>query len=251
MQAIIDWGIGGFGLYRELKRVRSDSPLLYFSDAGYPPYGTVATAALVDRLAQIVSFVEGEGATSIVLACNAASTVAVRLRSRVRLPVIDIIESGVQVVLRSGVRSVGVVGGERTIRSGIYHRRFRAEGIDSIGRVAQPLSGLIERGAIGSPPFEAALRQILAPLEGVDGLLLACTHYAAAMSRFQEALPATRIIDPVPVLARMVIDTMGRDRNGSGESGDRIFTSGDVGITKSGAKNAFGVEILSVENVGL
>ena len=251
MQAIIDWGIGGFGLYRELKRVRPDYPLLYFSDAGYPPYGTVATAPLVDRLGQVVSFLEGEGATSVVLACNAASTVAPGLRSRVRLPVTDIIECGVEAVLHSGVRSIGIVGGERTIRSGVYRRRFRSEGIGSIGRVAQPLSGLIERGGIDSPRFDEALRQILAPLRGAEGLLLACTHYAAAMSRFQEALPATRIIDPVPVLVRTVIDAMRRDENVSGGRGDRIFTSGDVGIMKSGAEKAFGVEIGSVERMDL
>lgn len=251
MLAIIDWGIGGFGLYRELKRVRPDYPIIYFSDAGYAPYGTVTTGDLVDRLCRVVGFVEGEGATSVVLACNAASTVGSRLRSRVSLPVIDIIESGVRAVLRSGVRSVGIVGGERTIRSGAYRRRFRTEGIDAIGRVAQPLSGMIERGAIDSSPFDEALRQILAPLRGVEGVFLACTHYAAAMSRFREVLPATRIIDPVPVLVERVIEGMPGNHDMSRSRDDRIFTSGDVGIMKRGAKKAFGVEIGSARGVGV
>ena len=251
MQAIIDWGIGGFGLYGELKRVQPETPFLYFSDAGYAPYGRVATADLVDRLRRVVAFVEREGATSVVLACNAASTVAPRLRSRVGLPIIDIIESGVEAVLRSGVGSVGVVGGERTIRSGIYRRRLRAEGIDAIGRVAQPLSGMIERGAIGSPPFEAALREILPPLGCLEGLLLACTHYAAAMPHIQEVLPATRIIDPVPVLVERIIEGMGRRGDTYRAGRDRIFTSGDVGGMKRGAKKAFGVEVGVVASVDL
>jgi hypothetical protein len=40
---MVDWGVGGLGFYKELKK-RVDAPALYFSDNGFTPYGRTPTA---------------------------------------------------------------------------------------------------------------------------------------------------------------------------------------------------------------
>nr|MDT0523947.1 hypothetical protein [Streptomyces sp. DSM 41633] len=76
---IVDWGIGGIGLVRELDRRAPGLPVLYWSDAGAMPYGRMRSADLTARLYDVVSELARRGATEVVLACNAASTVAPRL----------------------------------------------------------------------------------------------------------------------------------------------------------------------------
>ncbi|WP_166906149.1 hypothetical protein [Mycobacterium sp. DL440] len=73
---IVDWGIGGIGVVRELDRRVPGLPVLYWSDAGATPYGRMRGDALAARLSAVVSELAHRGATEVVLACNAASTVA-------------------------------------------------------------------------------------------------------------------------------------------------------------------------------
>jgi len=70
---IVDWGVGGLGFYKELKK-RVDAPVLYFSDNGFTPYGRMPTHALGRRLDSIFRLLVERGATHICIACNAASS---------------------------------------------------------------------------------------------------------------------------------------------------------------------------------
>ncbi len=72
---IVDWGIGGIGLVRALDEVAPGLPVLYWSDAGATPYGRMGTDDLAARLTTVVTELAERGATEVVLACNAASTV--------------------------------------------------------------------------------------------------------------------------------------------------------------------------------
>jgi glutamate racemase len=72
---IVDWGIGGVGLVNALDRLAPGLPILYWSDAGATPYGRMGVDELTDRLMTVVTSLAERGATEVVLACNAASTV--------------------------------------------------------------------------------------------------------------------------------------------------------------------------------
>ena len=76
---IVDWGIGGVGLVSALDRLAPGLPVLYWSDAGATPYGRMGVDELADRLMHVVAALAERGATEVVLACNAASTVVGRL----------------------------------------------------------------------------------------------------------------------------------------------------------------------------
>ena len=105
---IVDWGIGGIGLVRELDRRVPGLPVLYWSDAGATPYGRMRSADLAARLHAVVCELACRGATEAVLACNAASTVAPRL-SRAPVPVEGIIGHGLASVPDHVRGPVGVV----------------------------------------------------------------------------------------------------------------------------------------------
>lgn len=184
---IIDWGIGGVGLVGALDRLVPGLPVLYWSDAGATPYGLMDSDELTDRLMRVVTALAERGATEVVLACNAASTVVSRLGSA-PVAVEGIIAHGLASVPED-ISSVGVVGGQRTIDAGHYERGLARPGRLVLSRVAQPLSAHIEAGRAGSARFNTDLADVVAPLHRVAALVLACTHYPAARRWFAAACP--------------------------------------------------------------
>lgn len=244
---VLDWGIGGVGLLRELDAAAKGLDVTYVSDTGAAPYGRQRPDALAERIGAIVEALAARGCTRVALACNAASTVLPRL-GETRIPVEGILAHGIASVPERA-RRVGVVGGRRTIRSGILRRALARPGRVITSRVAQPLSAHIEAGRIGSHEFHDDLRAIVRPLRGVDALLLACTHYPAAARAFEAELPGTRLLDP----ARRFASALARASDGAKAAcGARQFlTTGAPDEMISAAQLAWGYAIDRAEPLEL
>jgi glutamate racemase len=239
---IVDWGIGGIGLVNALDRVAPGLPVLYWSDAGATPYGRMRIDELAARLTTVVDELAERGATEVVLACNAASTAVGRLGAAA-IPVEGIITHGLASVPEDITGPVGVVGGRRTIVGGHYRRGLARRGRVVLSRVAQPLSAHIEAGRTGSPQFLADLARILAPLQRVHALVLACTHYPAASRWFAAALPDAQLIDPAERMAGAIAERYPHTRNAA-RPGTRVFlTTGDPDVMRRGAARAWGTAL--------
>lgn len=236
---IVDWGIGGVGLVGALDQLAPGLPLLYWADTGVTPYGRMGTDELTARLTAVITTLAERGATEVVLACNAASTVVERL-SAAPIPVEGIIGHGVASVPDEITGPVGVVGGRRTIAGGHYRRALARTGRVTLSRVAQPLSAHIEAGRTGSAEFLADLSRIVAPLRRVDALVLACTHYPAASRWFAAALPDVLLIDPAERLAAAVAERHPQARHAQTSSTRTFLTTGDPDAMRRGAARAWG-----------
>jgi glutamate racemase len=235
--AILDWGIGGFGLVAALQARHPGVAYTYFSDSGFPPYGKVEPAALAVRLAHIARHLQQRGVRQLAIACNAASTVVSQTDWPQGLQVHDVIGAGLAQCLAEPVEHLGIVGGRRTIVSRALATPLRNAGRKVSQRIAQPLSAHIERGNLSGADLMDDLDRILSPLRDVDGLLLACTHYPAISPEFQRRLPGARLFDPVqPLLLRLDTSQMVKGK-------PRILTSGDAFAMAHGALAAFGVDI--------
>lgn len=256
---IVDWGIGGLGFYRSFRARHPGAPILYWSDTGATPYGKLPRAALARRLEAVVGALAAKGASRVVVACNAASTVAGAIATPV--PVAGIVDAGVAAAVaaadaRGGAAAIGVtavIGGARTIRSGVYRRALSAAGHRVVQRIAQPLSALVEAGRVSGPELESTLAAILSPLRGAELLLLACTHYPAVAARIAAHLPGTHLVDPVD---RLVAQIAGMAPTAplaarAGPGRDRFFTTGDPDAMRTAARAAFGLALPKIEPAGL
>lgn len=235
---IIDWGIGGVGLVNALDRLAPGLPVLYWSDAGATPYGRMDPDTLADRLMTVVTALAERGATEVVLACNAASTVVARLDTA-PVPVEGIIAHGVASVPED-LRAVGVIGGKRTIDAGHYRRGLARPDRVVLSRVAQPLSAHIEAGRIGSVQFQEDLANIVAPLHKIDALVLACTHYPAASDWFTTVLPDTLLIDPAEHLAAAIAYRYPEAKFAAHRAARVFLTTGDPEAMRRGTALAWG-----------
>lgn len=241
---IVDWGIGGLSIYQLIKSRRGNIPVLYFSDTGVTPYGKMSRPQLVARLNSVITFLRSRGVTHLVFGCNAASTVIPFLECG-DLKVEGVIDSAVHLTERQHPRRLGLIGGRRTVLSGVYRRALARHGIKVEQRIAQPLSALIESGDVSSAALRRQCQTILFPIKNCSHVLLACTHYPVVLPILKEFVsPNTIFIDP----AGELVSKIKRWPLAPGGP-DRFLTSGDPKKMREAALKAFGARLRSVDGV--
>jgi glutamate racemase len=236
---VLDWGIGGLGVVAALRRQGVRVPILYLSDTGATPYGKLPQRALAQRVDRVIEALRRRGATHVLIACNAASTVIAELATQ--LPVFGTIEPTLARLSARRPTRIGVIGGIRTVRSGHYRRGLLAAGHDVTQRVAQPLSAHIESGRMGSATAARDLTRILRPLEHVELLVLACTHYPAIAPRIEALLPEVELFDPADAVARTLARALpAHAQSASMQSVTELLCTADARAMRTAATRAWG-----------
>lgn len=236
--AIIDYGIGGLGLYKMIREQYAHLPILYFSDSGVTPYGKLSKAALRSRLEKVFGFLEKRGADRIIVACHSASSVVKDTDRNVT----GLRSQTVKAVTKRKPDTVGIIGGGRTIRSGFYRRELNKAGIKTQQRVAQQLSILVERGEVDTPTVNAAVAKIMRPLVSCDSILLACTHYPVLSDVIlKHSSRGTKLIDPANELYASIRGYLKIVKGAKGNT--EFLTTGNTALMIEAAKKAFGVVI--------
>ena len=244
MLGIIDWGIGGIGIYTLVKEQMPGTGVLYFSDTGATPYGKMKRRELAARVDAVIEFLKEKGMTRLVIGCNAASTSIPDLRNH-GIPIEGVIEPAVEMTARFQPESLGVIGGRRTILSGVYRTAFAEHGIVIEQRIAQPLSALIESGDLSSSTLQEEARRILMPIRNCSHILLACTHYPAIGPMLEHYVSdRTKFINPAAAVVKKLLNIKGKTG-----VGDEFFTTGDPKKMKRSAKLAFDVDLGVVKKV--
>jgi glutamate racemase len=236
--AIIDYGIGGLGLYKMIREEFPSLPIIYFSDSGVVPYGKQAKKQLRSRLASVFQFLFDKGVKKIIVACHSASSVV----KDTDVNVIGLRKQTVRAVVKRRPNLVGIIGGGRTIRSGYYREELNKAGITTMQRVAQPLSILIERGETNTPEVEYQVSKIMRPLKSCSSILLACTHYPVLSEVILRHTPkGTNLIDPAAELYKSVRPFLKSVAKAKGKT--EFLTTGNAQLMKEAARKAFGVKI--------
>jgi len=199
--AIIDWGIGGMGFYREWIKHIGESSILYFSDSGFTPYGRLSQQDLTSRLNRVIEMLVREHSiTHIVIACNAASSVIEHL-SIPDITVTGIINPTCQWIKEQNFKdNVIIAGGKITIESQIFPKLLSPLKVQS--KIAQPLSALVEAGKIEGEEVEQAIQSIFQDCQTPSDLILACTHYVALKDLIENTFPHLKCHDPIPAIVK-------------------------------------------------
>lgn len=190
---VFDSGIGGLTVVGALRRHLPGEEILYFGDAARVPYGTKSPETVIRFSRESVTFLTRRGVKLLVVACNTASAIALTsLRGMVDIPLIGVLEPGVAAAAQcSRNRRVGVIGTEATIASGAYRKALAAadEGLSVYERPCPLFVPLAEEGWLSGEVPRLAAKQYLAPLleEGIDTLILGCTHYPLLQEVIREA----------------------------------------------------------------
>jgi glutamate racemase len=207
---IFDSGVGGLSVFQ---RIRADLPheyLLYVADSGHAPYGSKSTEFISQRAFAISDFLLQQGVKAIVVACNTATAAAIAaLRQRFSLPIIGIEPALKPAVTATTSGVVGVLATGNTVHSDKFAALLNQHG-QRARVIVQPCPGLadcVERGDLTGPRPHALLQKFVGPLlrEGVDVLVLGCTHYPFLTPLIQKLTgPEMTILDPSAAVARQL-----------------------------------------------
>ena len=180
---IFDSGIGGLTVLKEIMEVLPDEDTVYLGDTARVPYGTKSGPTVRRYAVENAGFLLKHGIKLLVVACNTASAYALdELKESLDIPVIGVILPGARMAAAvSRNKKVGVIGTDGTIKSGAYFDAIK--NIDpevTVFSKACPLfvplaeEGWTE-GEVARLVAEEYLKEIKG--EGVDVVLLGCTHY--------------------------------------------------------------------------
>ncbi len=206
---IFDSGLGGLTVFKELRALLPGEDLIYFGDTARVPYGTKSAEAVLAFSREITSFLLGKKIKFLIVACNTASSLALEeIRKLSPVPVLGVIEPGVEAALKavSAGGRVLVIGTSATVNSRAYSRALAESGPGiAVTEKACPLFvPLVEEGWRSKPVAAITAREYLAPFRGkIDVLILGCTHYPLLRKVIARVMgPRTSIVDSARAAAR-------------------------------------------------
>jgi len=190
---VFDSGVGGLSVLRHIHARLPHESLLYVADSAFMPYGCKSDALVKKRCMELASFFTEQSCKALVVACNTATAVAIhQLRECYGFPIIGMEPAVKPAVAQSRSGVVGVLATTGTLGSAKFQRlkqRFAA----TAQLIIQPCPGLVEEietGDLGGDRMRSMLSVFLQPLmqQGVDTLVLGCTHYPFIAPLIREML---------------------------------------------------------------
>jgi glutamate racemase len=257
---LLDSGVGGLSVLREIHAQLPDVTTLYYADQAHLPYGPRDPAEVRGFVEDITTFLLTQGAQAIVIPCHTACAAGLHpLRAHhPHIPIIGI-EPAVKpaaAATRTGV--IGVLTTEATARSAIYQSvidRF-ASSVRVITLPAPKLVLLAEQGAPDTPNSRALVQAHIDPLvnAGADQIVLACTHFPFLIPLLRTAAGESAIlVDPSAAVARQVGRVIAGMNNPHPqplsliergfETPHRYYTSGDPAAFAAVANRLLGYDI--------
>jgi glutamate racemase len=199
---IFDSGVGGLTVLKEVVRVLPQEDTIYLGDTARVPYGTKSPETVIRYSRQIASYLLSRDIKLLVVACNTASAVALStLQKEFPIPIVGVIEPGAHAaaaVTRSG--KVGVIGTAATVASSAYTKAIKRinPDIEVVTRACPLFVPLAEEGWVDNEVARLAARMYLGELkeQGVDTLVLGCTHYPILKEVIAEVMgPGVTLVD--------------------------------------------------------
>ena len=205
---IFDSGVGGTSIWKEIHALLPFEDTIYLADSKYAPYGNRSKEEITALSIKNTEFLIAQGCKIIVVACNTATTNAIKvLRANYNIPIIGIEPAIKPAALKSKTKSIGILATKGTLSSELFHKTSEAftNGIQLTEVVGEGLVPLIEKGALDSPEMMELIQKHTLPMTeaNIDYLVLGCSHYPYIIPQLQKILPKhITIIDSGEAVAK-------------------------------------------------
>jgi glutamate racemase len=215
MIGVFDSGFGGLTVLNSLLSALPQYDYVFLADSARAPYGARSLDVIYEFTLESVEWLFDEGCTLVILACNTASTRALRNIQQLHLPshrpdrrVLGVVRPSVEALaglppgaipgrtppsLATGL--VAVLGTESTIASDSYGLELRklAPHLELIQQACPLWAPLVEAGELNGPGTEWFLRRSLDPVlnsgRRPQRILLGCTHYPLLLPAIRPLVP--------------------------------------------------------------
>ncbi|MCM3704487.1 glutamate racemase [Cytobacillus firmus] len=180
---IIDSGVGGLTVAKEIMRQLPNEDIVYLGDTARCPYGPRPGEEVKSFTWKMTEFLLKENIKMLVIACNTATAVALEeIRRELPIPVIGVIFPGARTAIKvTENHIIGVIGTEGTIKSKAYENALiQINSRSVVHSLACPkFVPLVESGEYEGSVAKKIVAETLQFLKGkgMDTLILGCTHY--------------------------------------------------------------------------
>ncbi|MDA3128968.1 glutamate racemase [Aliibacillus thermotolerans] len=191
---IIDSGVGGLTVAREIARQLPKEKMIYIGDTARCPYGPRPKEEVRTFTWEMIDWLLHENIKMLVIACNTATAVVLEeVRETLSIPVIGVIQPGAITALKTTkTDSIAVIGTVGTIHSGAYVKALKTinEHVKVETLACPPFVPLVESGKYEEAEAEMVVQETLAPLleKSFDTLILGCTHYPLLQETIQKVV---------------------------------------------------------------
>jgi glutamate racemase len=194
--AVFDSGVGGLTVLHECLVSLPHEDFVYFGDTARFPYGDRTPEQLRSFALEIADHLIARGAKALVVACNSATSAALTELDNTygrHLPVVTVVRPESRLAAETTKNGqVGLLATSATVASGAYDRALHEAAPDAtLHPIACPaLTPLIQEGREITPEVVELVDEYCAPLkaEGVDTVILGCTHYPLVRPIIQRSL---------------------------------------------------------------
>lgn len=204
---IFDSGLGGLTVLRQIETLLPSEDIIYFGDTARVPYGNKSQATIVKFTTENILFLLRKKVKFVVIACNTSSALALSYVQTVfSIPIIGVIEAGVERALKlSKNKIIGVIGTKSTIESQSYQHSLKQKdkSVRVVAHSCPLFVPLVEEGILNGPIVKEAVRLYLSEYKnnGVDTLILGCTHYPLLKKVITSFLKSVVIVDSAKEVA--------------------------------------------------
>src|SRR6476620_368335 len=162
---LFDSGIGGTSIWKEIHEMLPHENTVYLADSKNAPYGQKSKDEIIELSIKNTEYLLNQNAKIIVVACNTATTNAIKeLRAKYDVPFIGIEPAIKPAANNSATQTIGILATKGTLSSELFNKAVEIyQNTTIIEQVGHGLVELIESGRIDSPEMDRLLRQYLDP----------------------------------------------------------------------------------------
>jgi glutamate racemase len=197
---VFDSGLGGLYIASAIRHELPAYDYVYLGDTLHVPYGRRSDDAIFNLCTKAMDYLFAQDCDLIVMACNTASASALRELQQKWLPskgpekrILGVIVPTLETAVDHAKTRIGLLATQRTVHSHIYEAELEKINpeIRLYGQAAPLLVPLIEDN--GDKYIDEILGDYMRPLmdEGIESLILGCTHYVALKDRINKITGGT------------------------------------------------------------
>lgn len=207
---IFDSGIGGISIWKEIHQLLPNEHTIYLADSKNAPYGQKSKQEIINLCIKNTELLIKKGCKIIVVACNTATTNAIKhLRATYDIPFIGIEPAIKPAALHTKTKSIGILATKGTLTSELFHNtsELYSDNIKITEQIGKGLVELIESGKTDTEDMTSLLKKHLEPMlaQNIDYLVLGCSHYPFLIKQIRQLLPYNiTIIDSGKAVATQV-----------------------------------------------
>ena len=214
---VFDSGLGGLVITKAFINAMPEYDYFYYGDSANLPYGDKTFGHILSYTLDAMRYMIANNCKLIIIACNTATSVALRYIQQRFIPsyapdvkVLGVVIPTVEVAIENNSQKIGVIATSATIRSHIYRAELHKikPSLNVFEFAAPELVPAIEDNDFDTA--EEFVREYCRSFVDCDSLILGCTHYPLLKKIFRAELPAVKIVSQDELMAPKLKDYLSR-----------------------------------------